>query len=111
MPAGSSPPCRSFRMRLNAVNSVDIVLNSEIESPVAVDPCLPEVMPFIVLLGLERRVTQIPFQECQLFVEGISNLSRGAGDRDQGAVGKDDDHRNGRMDTRRARRCFTIRSI
>jgi hypothetical protein len=40
-------------------DQVRVVLDQEIEAPVLVDACLPEVPPFVVFLGAQRRVMEI----------------------------------------------------
>ena len=48
---GSAPS--SLRMRDHVKNNADVALDDEIESPVFVDASLPQILYFVILLGVE----------------------------------------------------------
>jgi hypothetical protein len=58
-------------------DAVRVINNSEIESPVLVDPRLPAVAGFIVLLGAQGVVVEVGGQEPKLFVKSPRALAVG----------------------------------
>src|SRR5579863_4281059 len=56
-------------MRDHIRDETGVVLNLEIEPPVFVHPRLPNVLRFVILLRVQRRVTEIACQKLQLFID------------------------------------------
>ena len=47
-------PLSLFRVLYNLVEMVHLTFDGEIEPPIAIDACLPEIEGFVVLLRVER---------------------------------------------------------
>jgi hypothetical protein len=57
-------------------NEVGVTGDDEIEAPVAIHAGLPDVAGLIVLLGAERRVTEVLHQQFSLFIKRLLNDGR-----------------------------------
>jgi hypothetical protein len=52
-------------------DAVGVAIDLEIEPPVVINACLPTVLSFVELLGMQRRVVQVPDQKVDLLDEGL----------------------------------------
>ena len=57
-------------------NTVGIVDDLEIKTPVSVYARLPDVVGFVVFLRVERRVMEVLFKEFYLLDKGLRHLGR-----------------------------------
>ena len=64
------PP--SLRVREDVHDVIGIAADEEVEAPIVVDAGLPEVLGLVVLLGAERRVTEVLLQEPHLLEESLA---------------------------------------
>lgn len=67
---------RVSRVRDDREQDVGVVLDLEVEAPVAIDAGLPDVARLVVLLGAERMVTEVAEQESKLLLEVLADSSR-----------------------------------
>jgi hypothetical protein len=65
-------------MRDEIDEMVDVAFDSKIDTPSSIDPGLPDVSTFVVLLGSERRVAKILEEECDTTVNGLLDPGRSA---------------------------------
>src|SRR3989442_1524012 len=75
------------------VDNVGVAGNRKVEAPVLVDAGLPEVLRFVVLLGVKRGVFEIVFEEANLLEEGFSHCLGRFIKRLAGSSGVTDFHR------------------
>src|ERR1019366_7200004 len=80
-------------MLLEIFQSVGVVHDLEVESPVVIHAGLPDVAGFVVFLGSEGRMVEVLGEEAKLFAEGLTYGGRGILQRVEHAVGKVDPHR------------------
>jgi hypothetical protein len=57
-------------------DALHVVDDLEIETPVVVHACLPDVARFIEFLGVERRVVEVLLEESKLLEEGFRDRGR-----------------------------------
>jgi hypothetical protein len=55
---------------------IGITDNVEIEPPIPIDPRLPSASGFIIFLGLQGGMAQVPFQKYNLFEKRLAYLYR-----------------------------------
>ena len=67
-----------FGVRDELEDVVRVANDLEVEPPALVDPRLPAIIGFVVLLGVEGRVVQVLNQEIDLFEKRLANW-RGRG--------------------------------
>ena len=77
----------SLGMRNNAADHMNVTGDVEVEAPIVIDACLPKVLGFVVLLGMQRRVPQIAGKEVDLFDESLLHHGRSTGKRGDSALG------------------------
>src|SRR5713101_9719054 len=65
-----------FRVRNDIEQVIHVAIYSEIEAPARINTSLPNVPSFIVLLGSERRMSEVLRQQRQLFVALLLNAER-----------------------------------
>ncbi len=66
-----------FRMR-DYLRDVDgVALDREVESPIQIDSCLPNISGLVEFLCSQRRVPQVFSQQIDLFVECLSHVRWG----------------------------------
>jgi len=63
-------------MSLNFFHSVRVAHDLEVEAPSTGNAGLPEVLAFVILLGPQRRVSEIFQEQQRLFVKGALNFFR-----------------------------------
>ena len=63
-------------MGFDFLQAVNIVFNLEVEPPGTGDAGLPEVLRFVVLLGVKGRVTDVFEQQQRLLVKGLLDFER-----------------------------------
>jgi len=78
---------------LDFFHPVRVAHDLEVEAPIVVEACLPQITGFVVLLGVERWMVKIVGEECELFAKGLSNGGRSVLQGVEYAVGKADSHR------------------
>src|SRR5712691_12128834 len=80
---------------------VEITFDTEIETPVVIHPCLPDILGLVILLGPEGRVAQVTQQMTELFAKLTLHTLRRFLERPREAIREQDSHR--RVFVRRAR--------
>src|SRR5450631_4482509 len=75
-------------------DEVGVPVDPEVEAPVLIDPCLPAVLGFVVLLGVQPRVAQVSDQEVDLLDERFLNRQGSIGQLLDGTLRKVDIHRD-----------------
>jgi hypothetical protein len=68
-------------------DSVRVVRNGEVETPVLVDTSLSEVFGLVVFLGVQGRMEQVCHQEPQLLLKSALHVSGGVIERLDRAIG------------------------
>src|SRR5216684_1747767 len=63
-------------MRNDIADNVRVSHDVEVETPTPVHPGLPEILGFIVFLGLKGRMTEIQHKEPNLLEEGLAHAGR-----------------------------------
>ena len=69
-------------MRTKVNDPIRVFVNLKPESPIPVDPSLPQIISFIIFPAMKTWVTEVSRQEIDLFDEGPLNLPRGFRERD-----------------------------
>jgi len=64
-------------VRRAGFTSIGVVHDLEVESRVVIHACLPDVEGFVVFLGSEGRMVEVPDEEPELFAEGLTYGGRG----------------------------------
>jgi hypothetical protein len=101
----SSSALYLFWMWNDVFDTVRVAGNSEIKTPFAVHPCLPEIRGLVIFLSAKRRVQEVAFEEAELFVKRALDSRRRILQRLNCTVGQNNFHgREGlRLPVRRAR--------
>ena len=79
-------------MRTKIDDQIKFLMNLEPESPITVDPSLPQIISFIIFLGMKTWVPEVSGQRIHLFDEHLLNLLRSFRQRHQGALRELDVH-------------------
>lgn len=77
----------------NALDVEGVTLNCEIKAPILVDTPLPEVVPFIELLGVNAGMAKVTDQESELFYESFLHFRGSHCQSFDGSLRKLDVHR------------------
>lgn len=68
----------SFRVGFDVEETVGVALDAKIEAPIVVDASLPNVAGLVVLLGVERRVSEVAQKMRELLSEALLRLGGAA---------------------------------
>ena len=75
-PTPRTQHARLFGVRDDVADDAGVTHDIEIEPPVSVNPSLPEIQRRIILLGAQRGMPKITFQQFDLLKKCLLNLRR-----------------------------------